>query len=119
MKSIFALALGVVTLVPVLYFMVFVCVFVMLELRLVSREYDNFTLFALIHVTVVILNFMLIGLYLLHAHRNTHLSEDKRTRWLIAILIANVFAMPIYWYKHMRPAYSERIKATGIDSGVV
>lgn len=49
--------------------------------------------------------FVIIGLeafYIIHAFRNPLLDRGQAIVWTIALLIFNILAMPVYWYKYVQ-----------------
>ena len=83
--------LGAVTLWLPLYTAYFV-VFVLPEPLLLATLATTFVLIA-----------ALLVIYLADAHRNRRLPEDRRTPWAVALVMASVVAMPVYWWLYLRP----------------
>ena len=58
-------------------------------------------LLGLIAFTVVLLVVLLVG-YLLHLSRSP-MPEDRQQVWAAVLLIGTAFAMPVYWWRYIRP----------------
>ena len=42
--------------------------------------------------------------YAVDAFRSPRLSEDTRALWLVLLILLNAWAVPVYWYLHVRPS---------------
>jgi hypothetical protein len=98
-----ALLIGLVTLVPVVYMFVFLAsVFVEVggdkEAIPVFGTFERMMMF---QVSVMLLGFVLLGFYILHAFKNENLASDRRILWVLIIFMANMFGMAAYWYVHI------------------
>jgi hypothetical protein len=49
----------------------------------------------------VVLVFLLMAFYIPHAFVSKRVPEAKRTRWVIALTLLNMWAMPVYWYLYI------------------
>jgi hypothetical protein len=83
--------LGAVTLWVLVYTAYFV-VFVLPEPLLLASLATTFVLIA-----------ALLAIYLADAHRNRRVPEDRRTPWAVALVMASVLVMPVYWWLYLRP----------------
>ena len=43
-----------------------------------------------------------IAAFVLHASRNPRLDAERRRTWILALVIANGVALPVYWWKYLR-----------------
>jgi len=64
-------------------------------------------LFAL-HLATAAVMVVLGIVYVRDAHRNRELAEDKRKSWATALFMGNLFVMPVYWWKFLRPGPTSR-----------
>ncbi len=46
--------------------------------------------------------------YAIDAFRNPRLGEDMRAAWLVLLILLNAWAVPVYWYRHVRPSAAGR-----------
>ena len=53
--------------------------------------------------TTLLLVAALLVIYLADAHRNRRVPDARRTPWAVALLVASVVAMPVYWWLYVRP----------------
>ena len=83
--------LGAVTLWLPLYTAYFL-VFVLPEPLLLATLAATFVLIA-----------ALLTIYLADAHRNRKVPDERRTPWAVALVMASVLAMPVYWWLYLRP----------------
>ena len=42
--------------------------------------------------------------YAIDLFRNPRLAEDARAMWLVLLILLNAWAVPVYWYLHVRPS---------------
>jgi hypothetical protein len=65
---------------------------------------------------IVFLGFwlFLLVVYLVDVLRRTDMSAGQKVRWLLVLLMLNVWAMPVYWYLYLRPRHG---KLFGSDDG--
>ena len=102
-------ALGVVTFVPLLYMILFVCYLWPRVAPLVEGDSNAVPipipgvpewLFP-IHGLAVALSVLLLAFYCtVAAHSSTLVSRQKRI-WLVVLLVGNILAMPVFWYRFM------------------
>ena len=60
----------------------------------------------ILHVLTMLLMFVLMVIYIVHAFRTDLVPNDKKAIWVIALFFGSVVAMPIYWYFYMwRPLH--------------
>ncbi|MEN6372907.1 MAG: hypothetical protein ABFD64_12945 [Armatimonadota bacterium] len=52
---------------------------------------------------------LVIG-YIVHASRNEAISDSCRKKWILALFICNIFAMPIYWHIYITNGRKHRIQ---------
>ncbi len=97
-------ALGLLTLWPLVYSLFFVVAFLALFLStdfaigstLVSRR------MIIVHLGTILLSFALIAIYLVHLFRSGDANQNTRLIWVVLFLTGFGFlAMPIYWYLYI------------------
>jgi len=96
--------LGIATLYPALYFVVFVVAMV-LTVGADGQdpgESDFGGSVAPFHIAAALVLLALFPIYLRDVSRNQP-SEGAKTRWTSIILFGSVVAMPVYWWTQMRP----------------
>lgn len=93
--------LGLFTLWPPIYFVIFIFMFIQIFFSMMGlgiiNESNFFILFGM-HIVTMLIIFMLIAVYLINVFRNVSVDKDKKILWTILILFAGIIAMPIYWY---------------------
>jgi threonine/homoserine efflux transporter RhtA len=53
--------------------------------------------------TMLLLVAALLVIYLVDAHRNRRVPDARRSSWAIALVMASVVTMPVYWWLYLRP----------------
>jgi hypothetical protein len=46
---------------------------------------------------------VLLGVCLHHVHGRREIPRGRRTWWILMLFVGSALAMPIYWWRHMRP----------------
>ena len=54
-------------------------------------------------VASVVAAFAMAVVYAIDAFRSPRLSEDMRAMWLVLLILLNAWAVPVYWFLHVRP----------------
>ncbi len=93
---------GVLSVVPI----VLVLAYVPVEIVLILRGEQGSRLAAALLVVVVaavVTAFAMTIAYLIDVFRNPLLPEDTRAMWLVLLILLNAWAVPVYWYLHVRP----------------
>ncbi len=95
------IALGVVSLLPAVYCIVFIAV--AYSALVLDRTPGPMAARVLIgiHLTCIVLLLGLVCFYVWHAWRNQALSAEERRCWIIALCLLNAFSIPVYWYKYI------------------
>jgi hypothetical protein len=104
--------LGLVTLWPLAYFAFFVAVIGAATIA-AGGDLDGGlpvsgqVLFGLqIATTFVVAG--LLGVCLHHVHGRRELPRRRRTWWIVMLFVGSALAMPIYWWRYMRPGVDPR-----------
>ena len=105
LRRIAALGLGLLSVAPIVYLVVFLTYIMPQFESLFGRsgppvaQFDAlFGTVFYVHLSVIILVLALIGFYVVHVLRARHLSEHAKPAWIAAIVIGNMVVMPIAWY---------------------
>ena len=100
------LLLGILTIWPLIYaiffFINFAQSFYLMVVHgsgetILYRWFDFHTLL-LIHLIIMVWNFILIVFYIIHAVRNGALKNEMKALWAAIIFMGSVLVMPVYWY---------------------
>ncbi len=62
-----------------------------------------FVLIFIFHILTMVILFGLLGFYAVCVFKHPGLPQDRRILWLILILMFGFFAMPVFWWIHLRP----------------
>lgn len=101
MRKVAILLLGVISLWPLLYLLVFFGLAVQLVFvpRAVLSDPQTFNDLAKVHIATIMVSIVLTLLYMVHALRNGTLPSDQKTLWILSVLFFGIAAIPIYWYR--------------------
>ena len=96
------------TLAPIAYLLVFFCLMTYLmfwtfqhsnQSQTASAEFTPIFFGMMIaHIAMMIVVFLLIGIYVFSIATNETLSPEMKLFWGLMILFGNMIVMPIYWY---------------------
>lgn len=98
---------GMATLIPLIYVL---CFFLLLFFHLTNIVggipernilVENFDVLFVAHLAAMVWILALTILYIVHIAKHPSVKSEMRVVWIVAVLMANVFAMPIYWYLHI------------------
>lgn len=96
-----AILLGGATLLPFLYMIAFAgFVFSPQMLRTLDSN-DAFQRLFLIHIAATLAIMGLIAFYVVYLYRTPHVPADKKALWAVILFMANMFAMPLFWYLYV------------------
>ena len=104
--------LGLVTLWPLAYFAFFVAVIGTTSIAS-GGDLDgglpvsDQILFGLQIATTFVVA-ALLGICLHHVHGRRELPRGRRTWWMVMLFVGSALAMPIYWWRYMRPEVDPR-----------
>jgi hypothetical protein len=109
-----ALLVGVATLWPPIYMIIFVTSIGLTFLWAghahapnKAVEFEFFKYIFPLHCLTMFLCFALTAIYVVHAFKTDRFPDDKRVLWVIILFMGNVLAFPIYWWLYIRPGRSE------------
>jgi hypothetical protein len=102
MSRAIAAVAGIASVLPLVYLVYFVWHITSLETD-AAREAP-----LSLHLAALGLMLVLIGVYLAMVYRSAFVPSEKRTYWAVVLLIANVFALPVFWYVFLWRRADER-----------
>lgn len=88
------------TLVPSLYLAYFVlCIVVTAATQSpTAAPWPPDDWLTVLHLLSIVWTWGLIGIYVLFALRSDAVPKHQRTLWIVGIVLANLLAMPVFWY---------------------
>ncbi|MCB0644958.1 MAG: hypothetical protein KDC44_25105 [Phaeodactylibacter sp.] len=96
------LLVGLLTLLPVGYFVLFIVDF----LRFPDVLIDFETL-VWVHTGMMVLMVGLLVFYVTHLFKTIKIPDEKKTLWAIILFFGSLIAMPVYWYLNIWKTSSE------------
>ena len=100
------ITLGVFTVWPFLYMVLFMCV--MFGIMMVgfsgkppSSPPTVFKIILPLHFLTMLEVLALLVIYIVHLFRTERVAKDKKALWAVVLLLGNMFAMPVFWYLYM------------------
>jgi hypothetical protein len=118
MKKSTKILLGLATLWPFLYMILFfVFVFSSILFMPGTRGEESgppffFVVFIAIHLFTMFWIMALTVFYMVNVFRNDRVDKDKKVLWAVVIFMGNMIAMPIYWYLYIW----KEVPALGLSS---
>lgn len=112
------LLLGLVTIWPFAYMILFFITIVSLAFfgRGSEPAVGPPPLIALIlplHLLTMLVIMALTVFYMVNVFRNERVVKDQKVLWAVVLFLGNVLAMPIYWYLYIWKEASPAVAATG------
>lgn len=97
------LLLGLATLWPVLYLILFFVVILLTTLFLPGTPGQPgppplIGLILPLHLITMVVVFALMIFYIVNVFRNDRVEKDKKALWAIVLFMGSMIAMPVYWY---------------------
>ena len=114
MKQLTKLLLGLVTLWPFAYVILFIVVIAAEFFMPGSGGPGPPPLIALIfplHLLTMLVSLALMVFYIVNVFKNNRVENDKKALWAIVLFMGGMIAMPIYWYMYIwkeAPVFSNR-----------
>ncbi|HEX7334478.1 MAG TPA: hypothetical protein VF290_23455 [Pyrinomonadaceae bacterium] len=114
MKQLTKLLLGLLTLWPFAYVILFFVVILAEFFMAGSGQPGPPPLIALIfplHILTMLLIMALLVFYIVNVFRNNRVENDKKVLWAVVLFMGGMIAMPIYWYMYIwkeAPVFSNR-----------
>jgi hypothetical protein len=107
MKKSTKILLGLATLWPFLYMILFI-VFAFSSIFFMRGQGGEesgppffFMVFFAIHLFTMLCIMALTIFYMVNVFRNDRVDKDKKVLWAVVIFMGNLIAMPIYWYLYI------------------
>lgn len=103
------IVLGIATLCPLLYLVVFFgFIFSLIissfaapgQIEQNGPPIEFLILFAL-HFLTMILVFTLMVIYVINVFKNNKIENNKKFLWVVVLFFGSIIAMPIYWYLYI------------------
>ncbi len=97
--------LGIATLWPPVYLVIFIGFWFYLVLSITSQggsglPFGVIAIFVL-HGFTMLWTFALIAIYIYNVFNNGRVANDKKALWAVVLFLGNMIAMPIYWYLYI------------------
>lgn len=97
-----ALALGALTLWPVVYILLFMGTLAYMALFTPNRPMPPYlALLFVLHLLTMLEIFVLLVYYIAHLFKTTAIPQDKKALWGVVLFMGNVLSMPVYWYLYI------------------
>jgi hypothetical protein len=99
--------IGLLSLWPVVYMFLFMASFAWIFATFHNqgqRANEIPLLFKIIfplHLLTMLLMFILMAVFVVHAYRTDRIENDKRVLWVVILFFGNMVAFPVYWYLYM------------------
>jgi hypothetical protein len=100
-----AIVIGLFTVWPFVYMLLFVGVFVIAALTIVAEAHhqhapgSSFLPYIFIpHLATILLMFALMAFYIVHVFKNAALKDDRRILWAVVLFMGLPFSAPVYWW---------------------
>jgi hypothetical protein len=110
-KKPLAIVIGLFTIWPIIYLLLFMVFFVVTALTIFQQSSQHqagpgfFPYIVIPHVGTMLLMFALIAFYIVHVFKNAALKDDRRVLWAVVLFMGLPFAAPVYWWLFIwRPA---------------
>jgi hypothetical protein len=107
------ISLGILTLWPLVYPLLFIVFFIGTMLTTVSGGMRNgpdgaafpaaFAVFFIIHLLTILFMFALLGIYLYILYNSDRVPADKKTLWAVILFLGNALAMPVFFWIYVWP----------------
>ena len=101
-----ALIVGLVSLWPAIYMLLFLGFFVWTAFTILNRQPQNPGLLPYIvipHIGTMLVMFALMSFYIVHVFKNAALKDDRRVLWAVVLFLGSPVSAPIYWYFYVWP----------------
>lgn len=99
-----AALLGVVTLWPIIYIVIFTTSFFLaMSVEDQSRLDLMFRYLFAAHILTMFLGIALLAFYVTHLFKNDRMPSEQRILWMLVLFMGNALAFPVYWYLHVWP----------------
>ena len=97
-----ALALGALTIWPVVYTLLFMGMMAYMALFTANGSMPPFlALIFVLHLLTMLEVFVLLVFYVVHLFKTAAIPQDKKALWGVVLFLGNVLSMPVYWYLYI------------------
>jgi hypothetical protein len=107
--SILILALTLLPLGYILYFIAFVATGRMM------LSHEGFRFIFKLHMAVIIYTWVLTGFYITYLLKTDKVTAEKKALWAVVLFLGNMMTMPVFWYLYIWKSSEERISSTPVD----
>lgn len=108
MKKTTKIILGIATLWPILYMVIFfvfifswIFIFSQKEAPSPSGPPIEFLVIFGLHFLTILWIFVLLIIYIVNVFKNDRVAKDKKALWVVVLFLGTMVAMPIYWYLYI------------------
>jgi hypothetical protein len=106
MTRIKAITLGVFTVWPFVYMLLFIgfaIIFPFVHASSMKGRSDSILFFIIfpLHILTILEIFVLLAIYIHDLYHTKHVPEDKKTLWAVVLFMGNFVAMSVYWYHYI------------------
>lgn len=93
------------TLAPLAYFVFFFGMIGFFVLSAADRgpEPDLFKVIFILHMLCIVWIWGLMAFYLIYLFKSSSVPKDQKVLWAVVLFIANVMAMPVFWWLYVWP----------------
>jgi len=105
MKKVKKIILGLITIWPIIYmvlFITFICCLAAFPKFTETLESNGGKFFAapmfILHGLTMLIMLGLMVFYFIHAMKNKKLEDFEKVIWIIVLVMVGIVTMPIYWY---------------------
>ncbi len=98
------IVLGIATIWPIIYmviFFLFIFSQIFLSPSSQSDPSGGFFLIFILHFLTMIWMFVLLFIYIRDVFKNDRVAKDKKALWAVVLFFGNIIAMLIYWYLYI------------------
>jgi hypothetical protein len=69
-----------------------------------------FEVVAAFHVFTILVLGLLLAICMRDAYSNPLIPDGKRAFWAVILILGNIIALPIYWWRYVRPRMEPRAR---------
>lgn len=106
------ITLGVLSVIPLVWFLLFFLVFFGLFFWLLDQEAKPGAtpgnrppapvIFLFVgHAATILFMFALTAFYIVYLFRTPRVAQDKKALWAVVLFLGNAFAFPVFWYLYI------------------
>jgi len=60
------------------------------------------------YLIAVVTSYCLVAVYIIYLFKTDHVAKDKKALWAVVLFLANLVAMPVFWFLYVwRPLSSK------------